>query len=234
MILFSVCLLLCVFCVDLTCWCVISEGPFQSDALLVPETCLFDHIHNQTKCWEFALWNQTAALACQSRDMTLRSFAMLLPCGISLFNGVEFVCCPKHAKGERQQLDVTTRIKISSSFAFFTIKNLGRDCFSLSRARFLLRLAMGLANEAEPVAYIKCNPSHKFHAALVAFPPVLINSAQTCEAWGRVGSMTHSFCFECAILSPDAGATDQPAGPDCLKKQSSWLSSFATGRSISH
>jgi len=93
---------------------------------------------------------------------------------------------------------------------------------------------MGLANEAEPVAYIKCNPSHKFHAALVAFPPVLINSAQTCEAWGRVGSMTHSFCFECAILSPDAGATDQPAGPDCLKKQFSWLSSFATGRSISH
>ncbi|KAL6267860.1 hypothetical protein P5V15_000932 [Pogonomyrmex californicus] len=28
------------------------EGPFQSDALLVPEGCLFDHLHNQTKCWE--------------------------------------------------------------------------------------------------------------------------------------------------------------------------------------
>lgn len=24
---------------------------------------------------------------------------MLLPCGISLFSGVEFVCCPKHYKG---------------------------------------------------------------------------------------------------------------------------------------
>lgn len=24
---------------------------------------------------------------------------MLLPCGISLFSGVEFVCCPKHAAG---------------------------------------------------------------------------------------------------------------------------------------
>lgn len=29
----------------------------------------------------------------------MRSFAMLLPCGISLFSGVEFVCCPKHFKG---------------------------------------------------------------------------------------------------------------------------------------
>lgn len=25
---------------------------------------------------------------------------MLLPCGISLFSGVEFVCCPKHFKGK--------------------------------------------------------------------------------------------------------------------------------------
>ncbi|XP_075233982.1 amyloid-beta-like protein [Lycorma delicatula] len=74
------------------------EGPFQSDALLVPENCLFDHIHNQTKCWEFDRWNQTAAQSCQDRDLTLRSFAMLLPCGISLFSGVEFVCCPTKEK----------------------------------------------------------------------------------------------------------------------------------------
>ncbi|KAL1138515.1 hypothetical protein AAG570_008578 [Ranatra chinensis] len=74
------------------------EGPFQSDALLVPESCLFDHIHNQTKCWEFERWNQTAAQACQDRDMSLRTFAMLLPCGISLFSGVEFVCCPAKDK----------------------------------------------------------------------------------------------------------------------------------------
>ncbi|XP_059480072.1 amyloid-beta-like protein isoform X2 [Neocloeon triangulifer] len=96
------------------------EGPFQSDALLVPETCLFDHIHNQTKCWEFALWNQTAALACQSRDMTLRSFAMLLPCGISLFNGVEFVCCPKHAKDNmkpKKPIDITLGAEQDSQMA---------------------------------------------------------------------------------------------------------------------
>nr|CAD7457825.1 unnamed protein product [Timema tahoe] len=77
------------------------QGPFQSDALLVPENCLFDHIHNQTKCWQFDRWNGTAAQSCQERDLTLRSFAMLLPCGISLFSGVEFVCCPKHFKATR-------------------------------------------------------------------------------------------------------------------------------------
>ncbi|XP_077289117.1 amyloid-beta-like protein isoform X3 [Arctopsyche grandis] len=72
------------------------EGPFQSDALLVPEGCLFDHIHNQSHCWQFGRWNLTAGRACQERGLQLRSFAMLLPCGISLFSGVEFVCCPKH------------------------------------------------------------------------------------------------------------------------------------------
>lgn len=76
-----------------------AEGPFQSDALLVPEGCLFDHIHNASRCWPFVRWNQTGALACQDRGMQMRSFAMLLPCGISLFSGVEFVCCPKHFKG---------------------------------------------------------------------------------------------------------------------------------------
>lgn len=77
-----------------------TEGPFQSDALLVPEGCLFDHIHNASRCWPFIRWNQTGAAACQERSMQMRSFAMLLPCGISLFSGVEFVCCPKHFKGE--------------------------------------------------------------------------------------------------------------------------------------
>ena len=79
----------------------IVEGPFQSDALLVPEHCLFDHIHNQTKCWNFDQWNSTASRACGDRSMKLRSFAMLLPCGIDVFSGVEFVCCPakKNRKG---------------------------------------------------------------------------------------------------------------------------------------
>ena len=74
-------------------------GPFQSDALLVPEHCLFDHIHNQTRCWDFDDWNRTAAAACGERGMRVKSFAMLLPCGIDVFSGVEFVCCPKKSGG---------------------------------------------------------------------------------------------------------------------------------------
>lgn len=85
------------------CLCV-TEGPFQSDALLVPESCLFDHVHNQTRCWEFGRWNETAAQSCADRDMQLRSFAMLLPCGISVFAGVEFVCCPKNGKSNAQTI----------------------------------------------------------------------------------------------------------------------------------
>lgn len=85
------------------------EGTFQSDALLVPEGCLFDHIHNASRCWPFVRWNQTGAAACQDRGMQMRSFAMLLPCGISLFSGVEFVCCPKHFKGEFHNFLYTPR-----------------------------------------------------------------------------------------------------------------------------
>ena len=78
----------------------IPAGPFQSDALLVPEHCLFDHIHNQTRCWDFDQWNRTATGACRDRGMRVKSFAMLLPCGIDVFSGVEFVCCPfKPKKG---------------------------------------------------------------------------------------------------------------------------------------
>ncbi|XP_037935328.1 amyloid-beta-like protein [Teleopsis dalmanni] len=83
------------------------EGPFQSDALLVPEGCLFDHIHNASRCWPFIRWNQTGAAACQERGMQMRSFAMLLPCGISLFSGVEFVCCPKHFKTDEIRVKKT-------------------------------------------------------------------------------------------------------------------------------
>ena len=31
--------------------------------------------------------------------MKVKSFAMLLPCGIDVFSGVEFVCCPMTKKG---------------------------------------------------------------------------------------------------------------------------------------
>lgn len=70
------------------------EGVFQSDALLVPEHCVFDHIHNQSVCQTSQYWNRTAISSCSVRNMKLQSYAMLLPCGVGIFSGVEFVCCP--------------------------------------------------------------------------------------------------------------------------------------------
>jgi len=69
-------------------------GPFQSDALLVPDHCVFDHVHDQKQCTSYRTWNDTALASCVNRGMLLRSFSMLQPCGIDRFNGVEFVCCP--------------------------------------------------------------------------------------------------------------------------------------------
>lgn len=70
------------------------ESPFQSDALLVPSPCIFDHIHNASTCLETKAWNLTAKKSCDGRNMELKSYAILLPCGVGLFAGVEFVCCP--------------------------------------------------------------------------------------------------------------------------------------------
>jgi amyloid beta A4 protein len=81
------------------------EGPFQSDALLVPEHCLFDHVHNQTRCSGFDAWNRTATDSCRARGMGLKSFGMLLPCGIDLFSGVEFVCCPR-SNSNNKRIDI--------------------------------------------------------------------------------------------------------------------------------
>ncbi|GAB6024271.1 hypothetical protein CHUAL_008964 [Chamberlinius hualienensis] len=87
------------------------EGLFQSDALLVPEHCLFDHIHNQSKCLDFDDWNLTASKSCTRRGMQLRSFAMLLPCGIAVFSGVEFVCCPHNKLGKEGGVPVPGKIE---------------------------------------------------------------------------------------------------------------------------
>ena len=80
------------------CVCVYvvsSVGPFQSDALLVPEHCVFDHVHNSRLCSSYDHWNHTALQSCNSRGQQLQNFAILQPCGIDKFNGVEFVCCPR-------------------------------------------------------------------------------------------------------------------------------------------
>lgn len=69
-------------------------GAFQSDALLVPEHCLFDHIHESKECKSYTNWNETSSRSCKDRGMVHHSLAILQPCGIARFNGVEFVCCP--------------------------------------------------------------------------------------------------------------------------------------------
>ena len=79
---------------------LISEGPFQSDALLVPEHCVFDHVHEAKACRTVIQWNETSTSSCRNKKLFQQSFAMLLPCGIDMFSGVEFVCCPGAADGK--------------------------------------------------------------------------------------------------------------------------------------
>lgn len=70
-------------------------GPFQSDALVVPHKCQFDHIHDKDQCNKFDYWADVAKKSCSDlHQMDTDSFAMLLPCGTDMFTGVEFVCCP--------------------------------------------------------------------------------------------------------------------------------------------
>ncbi|XP_013402379.1 amyloid-like protein 2, partial [Lingula anatina] len=73
-------------------------GKFVSDALLVPEHCVFQHIRVKEKCLTFNDWTYEANSWCEEKGMQRQSSAMLLPCGIDVFTGVEFVCCPKDNK----------------------------------------------------------------------------------------------------------------------------------------
>lgn len=80
------------------CWIfvlhkLLTVGPFESDALLVPQHCHFYHEHNQ--CDTYKKWGDWATADCQAKDMRIDSFSMLLDCDIDRFAGVEYVCCPK-------------------------------------------------------------------------------------------------------------------------------------------
>nr|KAI8747248.1 amyloid beta A4 protein-like [Biomphalaria glabrata] len=74
-------------------------GGFQSDALLVPQHCEFDHRHDQSQCEGFSHWNSVADEACAKKGMHLESFGMLLNCQLGKFSGVEYVCCPVKTQG---------------------------------------------------------------------------------------------------------------------------------------
>uniref|UniRef100_A0A915PSW0 A4_EXTRA domain-containing protein n=1 Tax=Setaria digitata TaxID=48799 RepID=A0A915PSW0_9BILA len=88
--------------------CIIGE--FHSEALQVPHGCRFGHINDRQLCNDYAHWKDAAYKQCKTKvvndkRMAVRSFAVLEPCGLDLFTGVEFVCCPGDDKTEDIQLE---------------------------------------------------------------------------------------------------------------------------------
>ncbi|MFH4983789.1 hypothetical protein AB6A40_010498 [Gnathostoma spinigerum] len=81
--------------------CVVGE--FHSEALQVPHGCRFGHVNDRQSCSDYNHWKDVARKQCQSKmsdkkKMIVRSLAVLEPCGLDLFTGVEFVCCPDNKK----------------------------------------------------------------------------------------------------------------------------------------
>ncbi|CAD6190653.1 unnamed protein product [Caenorhabditis auriculariae] len=73
------------------------DGDFRSEALQVPHDCLFSHVNIRDHCNDYSYWKEEATKQCASKkekQVVLRSFAVLEPCSIDMFTGVEFVCCP--------------------------------------------------------------------------------------------------------------------------------------------
>lgn len=81
--------------------CLVDE--YEADALMVPDSCKFDHIHDQSKCLSHDQWKEEAKKYCKSSyKMGLRDYGILLSCGTDKFTGVEFVCCPKKHHKKKQ------------------------------------------------------------------------------------------------------------------------------------
>ena len=72
-------------------------GKFESDALLVPPGCRFEHVHFTTDCLTHDQWHDRASKKCNDEGMVLKDYGVLIPCGVGTFTGVEFVCCPDDA-----------------------------------------------------------------------------------------------------------------------------------------
>lgn len=88
-------------------WTHASEGEFVTESLQVPSGCQFGHVAGRSKCNGYKFWNLKAEQECAvkieegtNQGMKLRSFAILEPCGLDMFRGVEYVCCPKSVEGE--------------------------------------------------------------------------------------------------------------------------------------
>ncbi|XP_061698149.1 amyloid beta (A4) precursor protein b isoform X2 [Syngnathoides biaculeatus] len=75
-------------------------GEFVSDALLVPDKCKFLHKEYMDQCESHLYWHTVAQESCGDRSADLHDYGLLMPCGIDLYRGVEFVCCPTEAEQE--------------------------------------------------------------------------------------------------------------------------------------
>uniref|UniRef100_A0A8C7XYY6 Amyloid beta (A4) precursor-like protein 2 n=1 Tax=Oryzias sinensis TaxID=183150 RepID=A0A8C7XYY6_9TELE len=75
-------------------------GEFVSDVLLVPEKCKFFHKERMDICVSHQQWHGVAKEACTKSSMVLHSYGMLVPCGVDMFRGTEYVCCPSSHIGE--------------------------------------------------------------------------------------------------------------------------------------
>lgn len=82
-------------------------GTFESDALLVPPRCRFEHMHFNTDCKTHDQWHERALEKCKSEGMVVKDYGVLIPCGVGTFTGVEFVCCPDDASE-----DATDAVKV--------------------------------------------------------------------------------------------------------------------------
>lgn len=77
-------------------------GTFESDALVVPNLCRFRHLHEEGSCQTPQQWKKAAKASCRKSKTRLVSTGMLLPCEeqVDLYQGVEFVCCPREGREE--------------------------------------------------------------------------------------------------------------------------------------
>uniref|UniRef100_A0A8C7XWW4 Amyloid beta (A4) precursor-like protein 2 n=1 Tax=Oryzias sinensis TaxID=183150 RepID=A0A8C7XWW4_9TELE len=81
-------------------------GEFVSDVLLVPEKCKFFHKERMDICVSHQQWHGVAKEACTKSSMVLHSYGMLVPCGVDMFRGTEYVCCPSSHIGEATPVDL--------------------------------------------------------------------------------------------------------------------------------
>jgi len=87
--------------------CLVNE--YEADALMVPNGCQFDHLHDDTKCLTHDQWKKNAGKECKRKyQMNLKDYGILLSCKTDHFTGVEFVCCPK--KSIKKKI-ISNRIK---------------------------------------------------------------------------------------------------------------------------